>query len=137
MPLLREAWVIAFLIGDENSRLLSGKKDTVAQKKKKFQRRILTKSLKELHAENNSEVNGTLSLSYRQFLRLRPFYTTESKAHDRNTCACLDHENVKLLVDRLSQSGFKVFLSYCLLLSVISRTRNACTVIVQSVAIMK
>lgn len=53
----------------------------------------------------NSEVDGTLSLSYRQFLQLWPFYITEPKAHDHNTCACLDHENVTLLVDRLSQSG--------------------------------
>ena len=80
MYLVRKTQVISFLSIYENSHLLSGKKDTVTQKV--VQRHMLMKSLKELHAEYNSEVDGTISLSYRPFLRLRPFYITEPKKKD-------------------------------------------------------
>lgn len=101
----RREKVHSFLSRDENSRQLSGKKDTVTKNKTKLQRRILTKTLKELHGEYNSEVAREDSISYRQFLRLRPFHITEPKANDRNTCACIEHENVKLLVEKLKQKG--------------------------------
>ncbi|XP_041961131.1 FK506-binding protein 5-like [Alosa sapidissima] len=98
--------VVEFLTRDENSRLLPGKKDTVTQNKVRKQRRVLTKSLKELYKEYKSNLGSEHTISYRQFGRLRPFYVTEPKASDRNTCACFDHENVKLLLDRIHQSGF-------------------------------
>ncbi|KAF3850507.1 hypothetical protein F7725_012279, partial [Dissostichus mawsoni] len=79
------------------------KKDTVTKNKVKERRRVLTKSLRELHSEYKTEVGVAHSISYRQFLRLRPFYVTEPKASDRNTCACIDHENVKILIDKLHQ----------------------------------
>ena len=44
-------------------------------------------------------------MSYPQFVLLHPFYVTEPKTNDRNTCACLDHENVSLLLEKLHQSG--------------------------------
>ncbi|KAK5909852.1 hypothetical protein CesoFtcFv8_003745 [Champsocephalus esox] len=43
----------------------------------------------------------SLSLSYRHFARRRPFYVTEPKTKDRDTCACMDHENVHLLANKL------------------------------------
>ncbi|XP_063737744.1 uncharacterized protein LOC134863258 isoform X1 [Eleginops maclovinus] len=101
----RRRSVVEFLTRDENSRLLPGKKDTVSKDRVKEQRRVLSKSLKELHKEYNAEVGEGCVVSYRQFVRLRPFYVTEPKANDRNTCACLDHENVSLLLEKLHQSG--------------------------------
>lgn len=100
----RRRSVVEFLTRDENSRLLPGKKDTVSQYKVRVQRRVLTKSLKELYKEYKEGIEQPIS--YRQFVRLRPFYITEPKASDRNTCACIDHENVKLLLERIHQSGF-------------------------------
>lgn len=47
----------------------------------------------------------SLHLSYRQFARRRPFYVTEPKAKDRDTCACMDHENVHLLANKLYSRG--------------------------------
>lgn len=101
----RRKSVMAFLCRDENSHLLPGKKDTITKNKVKTQRCVLTKTMKELHALYISEVDKELSLSYRQFLRLRPFYVTEPKTSDRNTCACIDHENVSLLLDKFYQNG--------------------------------
>ncbi|KAA0712540.1 hypothetical protein E1301_Tti019064 [Triplophysa tibetana] len=105
LALERKEEVVKFLCRDENSRLLPGKKDTITKNKNKQQRRVLTKSLTELHVQYNSEIKKPFLLSYRQFVRHCPFYVTPPKASDRNTCACLDHENVKLLVDKLHQKG--------------------------------
>uniref|UniRef100_A0A0E9VN57 Uncharacterized protein n=1 Tax=Anguilla anguilla TaxID=7936 RepID=A0A0E9VN57_ANGAN len=44
-------------------------------------------------------------MSYRQFVRYRPFYITEAKATDRNTCACYRHENMRLLIDSMAHRG--------------------------------
>ena len=71
------------------------------------QRRVLTKTMKALHTLYISEVDHEHCMSYRQFLRLRPFCVTEPKASDRNTCACIDHENVTLLDNFLSKWTFE------------------------------
>lgn len=47
--------VTNFLFRDENSRLLAGKRDTVGRKNNKMQRRVLTKTMSELHSEYNQE----------------------------------------------------------------------------------
>ncbi|XP_076594582.1 uncharacterized protein LOC143325434 isoform X2 [Chaetodon auriga] len=101
----RRKSVFAFLSRDENSRLLPGKKDTITKNKIKRQRRVLSHTLKDLHSSFNAEVAKENTMSYRQFLRLRPFHITEPRATDRNTCACIYHENVGLLVERLKQRG--------------------------------
>ncbi|KAI4828769.1 hypothetical protein KUCAC02_022845 [Chaenocephalus aceratus] len=41
----------------------------------------------------------------RRFLRYCPFYVTQAKDSDRNTCSCFDHDNFKMIVDRLCQKG--------------------------------
>ncbi|XP_010783826.1 uncharacterized protein isoform X2 [Notothenia coriiceps] len=96
--------VESFLLRDENSRLLPGKKDIIGREKK-MQRRVLAKSLVDLHKEYLQTAGPHLRLSYRQFVRYRPFYVTEAKSNDRNTCACYQHENLRLLIDTLSQRG--------------------------------
>lgn len=105
MATQRERAVVSFLTRDENSRLLSGKKDTITKNKVKYQRRVLTKPLKELHSLYNSEMERSLHLSYRQFIRRRPFYVTEPRIQDRETCACMEHENVHLLATKLYSRG--------------------------------
>ena len=101
----RKQAVIKFLSRDENSTLLAGKKDTITKNKQKVQRRVLTKPLTELHTEYQTEVEQHLSMSYRQFVRRRPFYITEPKSKDRDTCACSEHENIRLLVNKLAKRG--------------------------------
>lgn len=100
----RKQAVVNFLSRDENS-LLAGKKDTITKNKQKMQRRVLTKPLLELHAQYQTEVEQHLSISYRQFARKRPFYITEPKIRDRDTCACVEHENIRLLVSKIAKRG--------------------------------
>ncbi|XP_051519230.1 uncharacterized protein LOC127420748 [Myxocyprinus asiaticus] len=101
----RKQAVIDFLSRDENSHLLAGKKNTITKNKQKMQRRVLTKPLTELHAQYQTEMEQHLSMSYRQFARRRTFYITEPKTRDRDTCACVVHENVQLLVNKLTKRG--------------------------------
>ncbi len=89
---------------DTNSRLLAGKKETVGRVNKK-QRRVLTKSLRELHSDYLKDPRCKYGMSYRQFTRYRPFYITEARATDRNTCACFQHENMRLLIDSMAHRG--------------------------------
>lgn len=70
-----------------------------------MQRRVLTKPLLELHAQYQTEAEQHLSISYRQFARKQPFYITEPKTRDRDTCACVEHENIWLLVSKLAKRG--------------------------------
>ncbi|XP_067233683.1 uncharacterized protein [Chanodichthys erythropterus] len=87
--------VTNFLSRDENSRLLAGKRDTVGRKNNKIQ----------LHSEYNQESSFTMQMSYRQFARYRPKHITETRPTDRNTCACYQHENKRLLIDSLVFKG--------------------------------
>lgn len=96
--------VESFLLLDEHSILLPGKKDVVGRKEKK-QRRVLTSSLKDLHKSYIQKCDREYRMSYRQFLRYRPFYITEAKSSDRNTCACYQHENMRLLIDSVTKRG--------------------------------
>lgn len=120
--------VADFLCRDENSRLLPGRKDTVTKNKNKQQRRVLVKPLTELQSSYNSEMEKSHRLSYRQFVRYCPFFVTQPKESDRNTCACLDHENVTLLSEKLWQKGLTKSTSVSQLLSeiVCSLDNKAC-----------
>lgn len=74
--------VESFLLLEENSILLPGKKDVVGRKVKK-QRRVLTKPLTDLHKAYMQTCDRKHRMSYRQFTRYRPFYITEAKPKDR------------------------------------------------------
>lgn len=115
----RKENVINFLCRDENSRLLAGKKDTITKNKTKRQRRVLVKPLTELHMQYNVQMQQSYKLSYRQFVRYCPFYVTQPKASDRNTCACMEHENIKLMIEKLRQKGLLASTSISQLLSAI------------------
>ena len=80
----------------------------------------MVKPLIELHPQYNCEMQKSHWLSYRQFVRYCPFFVTQPKVSDRNTCACLDHENVKLLSDKLQQKGLLKTASLSQLLSSIA-----------------
>lgn len=58
---------------------LRKKKDTITKNKLKMQKTVLTKSLTELHAQCQTEVEQHLSMSYKQSVRQQPFYIIESK----------------------------------------------------------
>ncbi|KAG5839968.1 hypothetical protein ANANG_G00211060 [Anguilla anguilla] len=100
----RKEKVLKFLCRDEINRMLPGKKDTITKNKQKVQRRVLSHCLSELHSQCNAEVGGPHSLQCRQFVHYWPFYITEPKARDRNTCAFLDRENELRFCTTLSSS---------------------------------
>ena len=106
----------SFLLLDENSIVLPGKKDTIGRKEKRH-RRVLTSSLKDLHKAYMQKCEKKHQLSYRQFIRYKPFYVTEARSRDRNTCACWEHANISLLIDALSSRGLITTKSLSALLS--------------------
>lgn len=113
----RKQSVVNFLSRDENSTLLAGKKDTITKNKQKMQRRVLTKPLSELYKQYQMEMEQQFSMSYRQFVR--PFHITEPKSRDRDTCVCVAHENMRLLVQKLAIKGLLETTSISELLSMI------------------
>ena len=116
----RKEHVVRYLCRDESSRMLPGKKDTVTKNKTKKQRRVLLHSLKDLHSSYSETALRHHKVSYRQFLRYCPFYVTPPKESDRNTCACYDHQNFKLIVDKLQQKGIILTNSVSELLALIA-----------------
>lgn len=92
----REARRVAtFLEDDENSRMCPGKRDGT----KKFQKRILLNSLKELHSKYKIQYNS--SMSYSSFLRLKPMWIVPPRLCDRETCMCSKHGNMQFVVEKL------------------------------------
>lgn len=88
-----------FLEEDINSRMCSGKKDFVTRLKITKQKRFLSNSLKNLHAEFVKKYN--CNISYNFFCLNRPFWIKEMKVTDRETCKCMRHANMELLINCL------------------------------------
>lgn len=88
-----------FLELDINSRMCPGKKETVTKNKVKRQKRILLDTLKNLHLKFLREYN--IKMSYTLFRQLRPYHVVRPKMSDRDTCLCIDHANIKLIIDKL------------------------------------
>ena len=94
--------VEAFLNRDDNSRITTGKHDTISKNKVKKQRRILADTLENLHAKFCQEKPAE-KMSYSLFCRLRPFYIVHPKNKDRQSCLCRIHENARLIVEKMNQ----------------------------------
>lgn len=89
-----------FLSGDESSRLCPGKRDTVTKNKCKMQKRFLNDTLKNLY-HTFSKQFPAVSVTYPTFCKLRPFWIISPDVKNRNTCMCILHENVSLLIKKL------------------------------------
>ncbi|XP_052227670.1 uncharacterized protein LOC127842276 [Dreissena polymorpha] len=93
--------VHTFYTRDDNSRLVTGIKQTKTYKKAKKQRRVLLYDLKTLHKKFHTE--GKTKLSYSAFCKMRPFYVVFPRKSDRDTCMCKICNNTELLVDALNR----------------------------------
>lgn len=93
------ALVRGFLELDINSRMCPGKKEYITKHKVRRQKRVLLDSLKNLHLKFLRE-HG-IKMCYSTFRKLRPFHIVTPKHSDRETCLCMDHANMQLLVDKL------------------------------------
>lgn len=85
-----------FYLQDDVSVCAPGKKDFITRSKIKKQKRYLTNSLKALHSKFLT--SSSFTISYAAFCKLRPFWVVSPKVSARDTCLCLLHENVRLLV---------------------------------------
>lgn len=93
--------ITEFLEKDECSRVLPGKKDVITKRKLKKQKRLLNDSLANLHQKFKSEYPRYKSISYTTFCRYRPFWVLPPTAKSRETCLCILHENISLMVRKL------------------------------------
>ena len=91
-----------FLQRDSNSRITTGKRDTITQKSDKRQRRVLLDSLRNLHIKYCAE-NSEQKMSFSLFCKIKPFHVRKATGRDRDTCLCRIHENGQLMLDRLHQ----------------------------------
>lgn len=89
-----------FLERDDNSKMCPGKKDFRRKGKVIKQKRLLQDSLLELHKKFLKD-DSHYKISYASFRRYRPFWIVSPKASDRETCACVKHANINLLVKKL------------------------------------
>lgn len=95
--------VILFYLQDENSRLCPGKKDTITRRGIKKQKRYLNNTQKILFDDFKKQ-HPDFQISYATFCKLRPFWVVQPAMSGRDTCLCILHENVNLLVSSLSRN---------------------------------
>lgn len=91
-----------FLEKDESSRLTAGKKETITKKKIKKQIRLLNDTMLNLYAKFKNTVNR--KISYSLFCRYRPFWIISPDAKKRDTCLCVQHENMEQIVSSLKMT---------------------------------
>lgn len=89
-----------FLIKDENSRLCPGKRDTITYRKLKKQKRYLNDTMKSLY-KKFKYCNSSCHISYATFCKFRPFWVLQPNVRNRNTCMCVLHANMSLVVLKL------------------------------------
>ncbi len=95
-----EKKIISFLERDDNSRITTGKKETVTKSKKKMQKCLLVESMRTLHQKFKME-HPEVAVSYSVFCKRRPFWIVKPTIKDRDTCLCKIHANLQFMADRL------------------------------------
>lgn len=91
-----------FYEDDTVSKMCPGKKDFVKKGKIKKRRRVLLDSMQNLYKRFVKE-NG-VRVSEAAFRRVRPFWVQPPKTRYRETCACIVHTNMELLVTALKRA---------------------------------
>lgn len=88
-----------FFVDDSVSKMCPGKKDVVKVGLVKKQRRILLDTLTNLHKKYKEDTGH--NISFVSFTRSRPKWVQPPKKSDRDTCTCVKHANMELLIDAL------------------------------------
>lgn len=99
-----------FYEDDNNSRCAAGKKECITRKKLKKQKRYLLDSLKNLHQKFLN--TSLMKIGYNSFCKLRPFWVVVPQLTDRDTCACVTHENINLKLGALKNANVLDFATY-------------------------
>lgn len=92
-----------FMERDEISKMCPGKKDYVIRSKIKKQKRILLNNFRKLH-QQYLKTENSYKISFTTFWRHKPFWVVVPKLKDHETCACIKHENMRLIVERAFHS---------------------------------
>ena len=99
--LQRKRLMREFFMSDEVSRMLPGKRHSHKNKLKK-QKRLVCDTLQNLHACFRN-IQPMCTVSNPSFYRMRPFWVVSPNQSDRDTCLCLTHENMALLLAKLNE----------------------------------
>lgn len=89
-----------FFQEDQVSRMCPGKKDTVTFRKIKKQKRYLNDNLKNLY-QSFKAAHPEILISYSTFCKYRPFWVLEPNYRLRETCMCIVHDNMALMITKL------------------------------------
>lgn len=101
------ASITRFLEEDCNSRLCPGKKDFITKNKVKKQKRILLDTMKHLYSKYLK--SSKIKMSYTMFCRMRPFWIIPPRITHRETCLCVTHANMDLILSCLNQAKILLF----------------------------
>lgn len=96
-----------FFERDDVSRMCPGKKDCISRNKVKKQKRVLNDTIQNLHKKFKSSVS--YKISYATFCRLRPFWVTKPKVTDRETCKCMLHSNMEMLISKMFEENIILY----------------------------
>uniref|UniRef100_A0A6P7H0A5 Uncharacterized protein LOC114344525 n=1 Tax=Diabrotica virgifera virgifera TaxID=50390 RepID=A0A6P7H0A5_DIAVI len=94
--------IINFLQDDSNTRLCAGKRDYLTKKGDRKQKRVLVDTLRNLHISFMKTCN--IKISYPQFCRFKPFWIVQPNCDKRDTCLCITHANMDLMLTALFQA---------------------------------
>nr|CAI5831927.1 unnamed protein product [Callosobruchus analis] len=119
----RNTVVQRFYEDDSNSRNAAGKKECITRNSIKKQKRYLLDSLRNLHKKFLQ--TNCFTIGYSLFCRLRPFWVVPPKLTDRDTCACIVHENIDLKLSALKHCKILGFSNYQSVLQIVCCDRYA------------
>lgn len=88
-----------FLEDNSNSSPAAANKEFISRHKIKKQKRYLLDTLKNLHKKFLQI--APFVISYTGFNRLRPFWVVHPTLSNRETCACVIHENMDLKIVKI------------------------------------
>lgn len=88
-----------FFENDEISRMCPGKNDVIVRNKIRKQKRVLLHGLQKCF-KLFTEKFGNL-VSFTTFYKSKPFWVVQAQFKDRETCACVKHENFNFIVKKL------------------------------------
>ncbi|XP_046961868.1 uncharacterized protein LOC124531361 [Vanessa cardui] len=95
--------IISFYCDDANSTIAAGKKEFISRNKKRMQKRYLTAPLIDLYKIFINDTKNRIHYSF--FCKNRPFWVLHPKPANRDTCMCITHINMELLVSALNKAS--------------------------------
>lgn len=93
-----------FYIDDDNSRMCPGKKEYITRGKVRKQKRYLSESILNLH-KKFKKMHPNYIVSYSHFWKLKPFWVVIPNMRIRDTCMCVKHDNMQLIISSLKRNN--------------------------------